>query len=91
MVFSAVSRFNLKKEALGLVLAVRCFSAYFGMGVVTVYTDHNPRTFLKRMANHNQKLLRWSLELRHYNINIVHCAGKDNLVSHVLSRTPVSD
>jgi len=82
---------TIEKEALGLVLAVRYFSLYLGTGVVTVYTDHNPLTFLQRMANHNQKLLRWSLELQQYNIDIVHRAGKDNLLSDLLSRTPVSE
>ena len=80
---------TIEKEALSLVLSVRVFSVYFGMGVVTVYTDHNPLTFLQRMANHNQKLLRWSLELQQYNLNIVHRAGKDNLLPDLLSRTPV--
>ena len=36
---------TIEKEALGLVLAVRYFSVYFGTGVVTVYTDHNPLLF----------------------------------------------
>jgi len=77
-----------EKEALSLVLADRYFSVYFGTrtGVVTVYTDHNPLVFLQRMANHNQKLLRWSLELQQYNFNVVHRAGKDNLLADLLSR-----
>ena len=84
---------TIEKEALSLVLAVRYFSVYFGTGVVTVYTDHNPLVFLQRMANHNQKLLRWSLELQQYNFNIVHRAGKDNLLADLLSRSaaPVVD
>jgi len=77
---------TIEKEALSLVLAVRYFSVYFGTGVVTVYTDHNPRVFLQRMANHNQKLLRGSLELQQYNFNVVHRAGKDNLLADLLSR-----
>ena len=82
---------TIEKEALGLVLAVRYFSVYFGSGVVTVFTDHNPLTFLQRMANHNQKLLRWSLELQQYNLEIVHRSGKDNLLADLLSRTPPSN
>jgi len=77
---------TIEKEALSLILAVRYFSVYFGTGVVTVYTDHNPLVFLQRMANHNQKLLRWSLELQQYNFNIIHRAGKDNLLADLLSR-----
>ena len=77
---------SVEKEALALLLAVRAFSVYFGSTPVRVYTDHNPLVFLHRMANHNQKLLRWSLELQHYNLEIIHRAGKDNLHPDVLSR-----
>src|SRR5664279_2095115 len=77
---------TVEKEALGLVLAVRAFSVYFGSLPVTVYTDHNPLVFLNKMSNHNQKLLRWSIELQQYNLNIVHRSGKDNLIPDILSR-----
>jgi transposase InsO family protein len=77
---------TIEKEALALILAVRAFSVYFGSTPVRVYTDHNPLVFLQRMANHNQKLLRWSLELQHYNLEIFHRAGKDNLFPDLLSR-----
>jgi len=79
----------IEKEALALVLAVRYFSVYFGSGVVKVYTDHRPLKFIQRMANHNQKLLRWSLELQQYNLEVVHRSGKDNLLSDLLSRSSI--
>jgi hypothetical protein len=82
---------TIEKEALGLVLAVRTFSVYFGSSLVKVYTDHSPLQFLQRMANHNQKLLRWSLELQQYNLDIIHRAGKDNLLPDLLSRPPMSN
>jgi len=77
---------TVEKEALGLVLAVRAFSVYFGANPVRVYTDHSPLQFLKRMANHNQKLLRWNLELQQYNLQITHRPGKDNTIPDLLSR-----
>jgi len=61
---------TVEKEALSLVLAVRAFSMYFGSKVVIVYTDHNPLNILHRIANHNQKLLGWSLDLQQYSLNI---------------------
>jgi len=76
-----------EKEALSLVLTMQAFIMYFGSKVVTVYTDHNPLVFLHCMANHNQKLLRWNLELQQYNLNIVHQAVKDNLMPDLLSMT----
>jgi len=77
---------TVEKEALGLVLAVRVFSPYFGAQPVTVYTDHSPLQFIQRMSNYNQKLLRWALELQQYNLNIVHRPGKLNIIPDLLSR-----
>jgi len=79
---------TVEREALGLVLAVRVFSVYFGSQPTTVYTDHSPLQFIQRMALVNNKLLRWSLELQQYNLKIVHRAGKDNLLPDILSRPP---
>jgi len=77
---------TIEKEALTLVLAIRLFSVYFGTQPVKVFTDHSPLQFIQRMANHNQKLLRWSLELQQYNLEICHRAGRDNLMPDLLSR-----
>ena len=77
---------TIEKEALALLLAVRIFSVYFGTYPVTVYTDHSPLQFIKNMANYNQKLLRWSLELQQYNLHIVHRPGCKNLIPDTLSR-----
>jgi hypothetical protein len=80
---------TVEKEAFALIMAVRVFSVYFGAHPITVYSDHSPLQFLKKMANFNQKLLRWSLELQQYNLHIVHRPGSQNLIPDVLSRMPV--
>ena len=77
---------TVEKEALALLTAVRTFSVYFGSSVVTVYTDHSPLQFLERMAPHNAKLLRWSIELQQYSLEIRHRSGKNNLFPDILSR-----
>jgi len=77
---------TVEKEALALLTAVRTFSVYFGSSVVTVYTVHSPLQFLECMAPHNAKLLRWSLELQQYNLEIRHRSGKNNLFPDILSR-----
>ena len=77
---------TVEKEAFGLLLATRAFSVYFGSAPVTVYTDHSPLQFLQRMSNHNQKLLRWNLELQEYNLVIKHRPGRDNILPDLLSR-----
>jgi hypothetical protein len=80
---------TVEKEALGLLLAVRAFRIYFGSEAVKVFTDHNPLVFLNKTAHQNKKLLRWSLELQQYNLEIIHRKGKDNLLPDWLSRTTI--
>ena len=77
---------TVEKECLALVSAVRTFSVYFGTQPTTVYTDHSPIQFLQKMANYNQKLLRWSIELQQYNLIIKHRPGSKNLLPDLLSR-----
>ena len=66
---------TIEKEALALLTVVRHFSVYFGSQPVKVYTDHSPLTFLDRIANQNEKLLRWRLELQQYKLEIMHRSG----------------
>jgi hypothetical protein len=77
---------TVEKEALALVTAVRAFSVYFGSSTVIVYTDHSPLTFINSMVNSNDKILRWSLELQKYSLDIRHRPGRDNLLPDLLSR-----
>jgi hypothetical protein len=80
---------TVEKEAFALLSAVRSFRVYFGNHPVTVYSDHSPLQFINRMANHNDKLLRYSLELQQYNMRVLHRAGKDNTIPDILSRPSV--
>ena len=67
----------VEKETLGLVLALEHFDVYLGSTPfkIKVYTDHNPLSFLKTMKNKNQRLVRWSLALQEYNLEIQHIPG----------------
>ena len=78
----------VEKETLGLVLALEHFDVYLGSAPfkIKVYTDHNPLTFLKTMKNKNQRLVRWSLALQEYNLEIQHIPGSENVVADALSR-----
>ena len=78
----------VEKETLGLVLALEHFDVYLGSTPfkIKVYTDLNPLTFLKTMKNKNQRLVRWSLALQEYNLEIQHIPGSENVVADALSR-----
>jgi len=41
------------------------------------------------MSPHNQKLLRWNLELQQYNLQIINRPGRNNLLPDILSRPSV--
>ena len=79
---------TIEKECLALLLSLQHFDVYLNVTVhpVLVYTDHNPLTFLHKMANKNQRLTRWSLQLQQYDIVINHIKGKDNVIPDALSR-----
>ena len=78
----------IEKECLAMVLCISHFSIYLNNGHTTqVFTDHNPLAFLSKMKEKNQKLLRWSLFLQEFDIDIIHVRGKDNVIADMLSRT----
>lgn len=65
----------IEKETLALLLALQHFEVYVGStsAPVTVFTDHNPLTFLTQMYNSSQRLMRWALQAQCYNIIIGAC------------------
>lgn len=79
---------TIEKEALALLFAVQHFEVYVGSSTfpVIVYTDHNPLTFISRMRNQNQRLMRWFLIFQEYNLDIRYKKGTDNVVADALSR-----
>jgi len=74
-----------EKEALGLISALEQFEFYISPAQF-VFTYHNPLVFLNRTRTQNQRLLRWSLILQEYTLNIHHIPGKHNVVTDALSR-----
>ncbi|XP_073807553.1 uncharacterized protein [Danio rerio] len=83
---------TIEKEALALLLALQYFEVYVGSSStpVVIYTDHNPLVFLSRMYNQNQRLMRWSLIIQSYNLEVRHKKGKENIVADTLSRPDTS-
>ena len=79
---------TIEKECLALVLALQHFEVYLSSSSlpIHVFSDHNPLVFISRVKNKNHRLLRWSLLLQEYNLDIKHIKGKDNLIADCLSR-----
>uniref|UniRef100_A0A1A8HXS3 Gypsy retrotransposon integrase-like protein 1 n=1 Tax=Nothobranchius kuhntae TaxID=321403 RepID=A0A1A8HXS3_NOTKU len=84
---------TVEKETLALLMALQHFHVYVGSGdkPLTVYTDHNPLTFLARMFNHNQRLMRWALLLQEFHLVIKHKKGTENVMADCLSRVAEVD
>lgn len=81
---------TIEKEALALLLALQHFEIYLDACTIPilVYTDHNPLVFLFRMSNSNQRLMRWSLLIQGFNLEIRHKKGCENVIADALSRAP---
>ena len=79
---------TIEKETLALVWGLQQFDVYLAGGAVpiTVYSDHNPLTFLHSLKSPNQRLMRWALFLQPYNLQIRYIRGVDNVMADALSR-----
>ena len=79
---------TVEKECLALILAIQQFEVYLTSSTspIVVFSDHNPLSFLHKLKNKNQRLLRWSLLLQEFNLDIRHIKGKDNIIPDALSR-----
>lgn len=73
-----------EKEALALLLllALQHFEVYIESSVlpVVVYTDHNPLVFLSQKKNANQRLMKRSLMVQDFNLEICHKMGVENVI-----------
>ena len=79
---------TIEKECIALILAIQQFEVYLTSSTspVVVFSDHNPLSFPHKLKNKNQRLLRWSLLLQEFNLDIRHIKGKDNIIPDTLSR-----
>lgn len=75
-----------EKECLAVVWALDLFRYYLYGRHVILQTDHNPLVWLSRVRDKSRKLLRWSLTLQEYDLEISHKSGKQNVNADVLSR-----
>jgi transposase InsO family protein len=81
-----------EKELLAVVFACKKFRSYIiGHFKVVVRSDHRALSFLRTCKLTNGRLLRWSLVLQEYNLEIEYVKGKNNIPADILSRTTDSE
>ena len=73
-------------ECLGIVWTVEWLRPYLYGRKFTLQTDHNPLVWLNRVKDRNQKLLRWSMILQEYDLDIRYKKGKEHTNADALSR-----
>ena len=76
---------TIEKECLALILAIKQFEVYLTSSTspIVVFSDRNPLSFLHKLMNKNQRLLRWSLLLQECNLDIRHIKGKYSIIPRV--------
>ena len=77
---------TIKKEAFAAIWALDKFRNWIFNKPVTVYSDHNPLTYITESATKSAKLMRWALALQQYNVVFKFKAGRANVVADCLSR-----
>lgn len=81
---------TIEKELLAIISAIKKFECYLSPSPapLKVFTDHNPLTFLDQNIFSIQRLLKWSLYLQPFNLQLHHIKGSDNVIADALSRPP---
>src|SRR6218665_3945763 len=77
---------TIEREAYGVVWALKKFRAWVFLAPVTIFSDHNPLTYLTEAAPRSAKLTRWSLALQEFNLQFKYKPGRLNVVPDFLSR-----
>ena len=77
---------TVEKEAFAVIAALRKFRGWVFGSKITVYSDHNPLTYLTLSAPKSAKLMRWALALQEFDIEFRFRSGKTNVAADTLSR-----
>ena len=77
---------TIEKETYATIWALQHFRNWISSKTVTLYTDHNPITYLTEAAPKSAKLMRWALAVQEYDVKFCYKAGKNNVAADCLSR-----
>jgi len=79
-----------EKELYAVVYALEKFRSYLLNSKVIVFTDHAAIRYLFQKPHSKPRLLRWSLLLQEFNLQIKDRVGAENHVADHLSRLPLT-
>jgi len=82
---------TIEKEAYASIWALDKFRGWIFGQSVTLYSDHNPLTYISESATKSSKLMRWYLALQQYDVTFCYKSGKSNVVADCLSRLNVEE
>ena len=77
---------TVEREAYAALTALKRYRNWLFGSQVTVYSDHNPLTYITECAPKSAKLMRWALALQEYNVKFAYREGKNNVAADCLSR-----
>ena len=76
----------IEKEAYAALWALQKFKHWLFGTRVTLYSDHNPITYLTETTPKSSKLVRWALALQEFNVSFVYRADRNNEAADCISR-----
>src|SRR6218665_1730030 len=77
---------TIEKEAYAIVSALTKLREVIIGSKIYIFTDHNPLTYLTESTSKSAKLVRWSLALQTFDVDVKYTKGKLNVVADCLSR-----
>ena len=77
---------TVEREAYAVIWALKKFRSWIFWSKVTIFSDHNPLTYLTEAAPKSSKLARWSLALQAFNLTFKYRKAGHNVAADFLSR-----
>jgi hypothetical protein len=77
---------TVEREAYAVIWALKKFRPWIFWSKVTIFSDHNPLTYLTEAAPKSSKLARWSLALQEFNLTFKYRKAGHNVAADFLSR-----
>jgi hypothetical protein len=77
---------TIEREAFAAIWSLQKFKQWIFGSEITLYSDHNPLTYLTDSAPKSSKLTRWALALQEFNVIFKYKPGRENSAADCLSR-----